>query len=43
MLSLEEIKNWADAIAAESTLKLIKLCQKPTKPAGRAVTEIVSV
>ena len=41
MLSLEEIKNWADAIAAESTLKLIKLCHKRAKPAGRAVTEIV--
>ena len=41
MLSLEDIKNWADAIAAESTLKLIKLCHKPAKPAGRAVTQIV--
>ena len=41
MLSLEDIKNWADAIAAESTLKLIKLRHKPAKPAGRAVTQIV--
>ena len=41
MLSLEEIKEWADTIEAESTLKLIKFCHKPAKPAGRAVTQIV--
>ena len=40
MLSLEEIE-WADTIEAESTLKLIKFCHKPAKPAGRAVTQIV--
>jgi hypothetical protein len=42
MLSLEEIKNWTDAIAAESTLKF-KLCHKPAKHVGRAVTQIVFV
>jgi hypothetical protein len=41
MLSLEEIKNWGDSVAAESTFKLIELCHKPAKPAGRAVTQIV--
>jgi hypothetical protein len=39
MLSLEEIRNWADAIATESTLKLIKLCHKPSKRVGRTVTQ----
>lgn len=41
MLSPEEIENWVDSIAAESTLKLIELCHKPAKPVGRAVTQIV--
>ena len=41
MLSLEEIRNWGDSVAAESTFKLIKFCHKPAKPAGRAVTQIV--
>ena len=41
MLSLEEIRNWADVIAAESTLKLIKFCHKPSKRAGQTVTQIV--
>jgi hypothetical protein len=41
MLSPEEIKNWADAIGTESTLKLIKFCHKPSKRVGRTVTQIV--
>ena len=41
MLSLEEIRNWGDSVAAESTFKLIEFCHKPAKPAGRAVTRIV--
>jgi hypothetical protein len=41
MLSWEEIKNWVDTIAAESTLKLIELCHEPAKPADRAVTQVV--
>ena len=41
MLSLEEIRNWGDSVAAESTFKLIEFCHKPAKPAGRAVTQIV--
>jgi hypothetical protein len=41
MVSLEEIRNWADVIAAESTLKLIKFCHKPSKRAGQTVTQIV--
>jgi hypothetical protein len=43
MLSLEEIRNWADAIATESTLKLIKFCHTPSKRAGRTVTQIVFI
>ena len=41
MLSLEEIRNWGDSVAAESTFKLIEFCHKLAKPAGRAVTQIV--
>jgi hypothetical protein len=41
MLSLEEIKEWADTIQAQSTSKLIKFCHNPAKPAHCAVTEIV--
>ena len=41
MLSPEEIKNWVDSIASESTLKLIEFCHKPAKPVDRAVTQIV--
>ena len=41
MLSLEEIKAWADTIEAQSTLNLIKFCNNPAKPAHRVVTEIV--
>ena len=41
MLSLEEIKEWADTIEAQSTLNLIKLCNNPPTPAHCAVTEIV--
>ena len=41
MLSLEEIRNWADAIATDPTLKLIKFCHKPSKRVGRTVTQIV--
>jgi hypothetical protein len=41
MLSLEEIKKWADTIEAQSTSNLIKFCHKPARPAHRAVIEIV--
>jgi hypothetical protein len=41
MLSLEEIKNWGDSVAAESPFKLIDFCHNPAKPAGRAVTQVV--
>ena len=41
MLSLEEIKAWADTIEAQSTLNLIKFCNNPAKPAHRVVTQIV--
>jgi len=41
MLSLEEIKAWADTIEAQSTSKLIKFSHNPARPAHRAVTEIV--
>ena len=41
MLSLEEIKEWAESIEAQSISNLIKLCQNPAKPSHRAVTEIV--
>jgi|SRR5215469_9591200 len=41
MLSLEEIKEWADTIGAQSTLNLIKFCNNPARPAHRAVTEIL--
>ena len=43
MLSLEEIKKWADTIEAQSTSNLIKFCHKPARPAHRAVIEIVFV
>jgi hypothetical protein len=41
MLSVEEIKEWADTIEAQSTLNLIKFCNNPAKPARRVGTEIV--
>jgi hypothetical protein len=41
MLSLEEIKAWADTIEAQSTSKLIRFSHDPARPAHRAVTEIV--
>jgi hypothetical protein len=41
MLSLEEIKEWAERIEAQSISNLIKFCQNPAKPSHRAVTEIV--
>jgi hypothetical protein len=41
MLSLEEIKKWADTIEAQSTSNLIKFCHKPARPAHRAVIEII--
>jgi hypothetical protein len=41
MLSLEEIKEWADTIEAQSTSNLIKFCHSPAKPAHRAVIKIV--
>jgi hypothetical protein len=41
MLSLEEIKEWAESIEAQSISNLIKFCQNPAKPSHRAVTEIV--
>src|ERR1700730_12614915 len=41
MLLLEEIKEWANTVGAQSTSNLIKFCHKPAKPAHRAVTEIV--
>jgi hypothetical protein len=40
MLSLEEIKEWAETVEAQSTSNLIKFCHN-SKPAHRAVTEIV--
>jgi hypothetical protein len=41
MLSLEEIRAWADTIEAQSTSKLIRFSHDPARPAHRAVTEIV--
>jgi hypothetical protein len=41
MLSLEEIKEWANTIEARSTLNLIKFCNNPARPAHRVVTQIV--
>src|SRR5215469_5102194 len=41
MLSSEEIRNWADAITTGSTLKLVRFCHPPSKPAGRSVAQIV--
>jgi hypothetical protein len=41
MLSLEEIKEWADTIEAQSTSNLIKFCHNPAKPAHRAVIKII--
>ena len=41
MLSLEEIKEWANMIEAQSTSKLIKFSHDPARSAQRAVTEIV--
>ena len=41
MLSLEEIKKWADTIEAQSTSNLTKFCHKPARPGHRAVIEVV--
>jgi len=41
MLSLEEIKKWAETIEAQSTSNLTKLCLKPARPSHRAVIEVV--
>jgi hypothetical protein len=41
MLSLEEIKKWADTIEVQSTSKLAKFCHKPARPGHRAVIEVV--
>src|SRR5215469_18635174 len=41
MLSLAEIKEWADTVEAQSTSKLIEFSHNTHKPAHRAVTEIV--
>jgi|SRR5215469_5006602 len=41
MLSLEEIKEWANTIEDQSISKLIKFSHDPARPAHRAVTEIV--
>lgn len=41
MLSLEEIKEWANTVGAQSTSKLIKFSHNSTRPTHRAVTEIV--
>jgi hypothetical protein len=43
MLSLEEIRNWADAITTGSTLKLLKFCHTPSKRLGRTVAQILFV
>ena len=43
MLSLEEIRNWADATATGLTVDLLKFCHTPSKRAGRTVTQIVFV
>ena len=43
MLSLDEIRNLADAITTRSTLKLLKFWHTPSKRAGRTVTQIVFV
>ena len=41
MLSLEEIKEWADTIEVQSTSKLIKFSHDAARPAHRAVTKII--
>ena len=41
MLSPEEIRGWAAALEAESTLKLIILGHKRAKPSGGAMPQIV--
>ena len=41
MLSPEEIRGWAAALEAESTLKLVNLGHKRAKPSGRAMPQIV--
>ena len=41
MLSIAEIKEWADTVEAQSISKLIKFSHNTDKPAHRAVTEIV--
>jgi hypothetical protein len=41
MLSLEEIKRWANTIEAQSTSKLTKFCHKPSRTGQRAVIEVV--
>jgi hypothetical protein len=41
MLSLEEIKEWAESIEAQSISNLIRFSHDPARSAQRAVTEIV--
>ena len=41
MLSLEDIKKWADSIEAQSASTLTKFYHEPAKPAHRAVIEVV--
>ena len=41
MLSLEDVIEWANTIEAQSTSKLIKFSHNSSRPANRAVTEIV--
>ena len=41
MLSMEEIRGWAAALEAKSTLKLINLGHKRAKPSGRTMPQII--
>jgi len=41
MLSLEDIKKWADSIEAQSASTLTKFYHEPAKPPHRAVIEVV--
>ena len=41
MLTLQEIKKWADTIEAQSTSKLTKFCHMPARPGHRAVIKVV--
>jgi hypothetical protein len=43
MLSLDEIRNLADAVTTRSTLKLLKFRCTRSKRAGQTVTQIVFV